>query len=97
MICCCTYCNGWFATQSAGHAVCALTLAIQLFFDTGLAGCHVPQAYLSKAGEEVVKGGHLNSVLGVFQRLIASKVCKRPCCICGSIAHLLAATGQQPS
>lgn len=31
------------------------------------------QAYLSKAGDEVVKGGHLLPLLGVFQKLIASK------------------------
>jgi exportin-2 (importin alpha re-exporter) len=31
------------------------------------------QAYLAKAGDEVVKGGHLNALLGVFQKLIASK------------------------
>lgn len=31
------------------------------------------QAYLAKAPEEVVKNGHLVSVLGVFQKLIASK------------------------
>jgi len=31
------------------------------------------QAYLSKASDEVVKGGHLVAVLGVFQKLIASK------------------------
>ncbi|KAL6747498.1 Cse1-domain-containing protein [Haematococcus lacustris] len=31
------------------------------------------QAYLSKAGEEVVAGGHLVALLGVFQKLIASK------------------------
>ena len=32
-----------------------------------------PQAYLTKAGEEVVGGGHLLPLLGVFQKLIASK------------------------
>lgn len=32
-----------------------------------------PQAYLSKAGKEVVKGGHLLPLLGVFQKLVASK------------------------
>jgi exportin-2 (importin alpha re-exporter) len=31
------------------------------------------QAYLLKAGEEVMKGGHLLPLLGVFQKLIASK------------------------
>lgn len=31
------------------------------------------QAYLSKAGDEVVKGNHLLPLLGVFQKLIASK------------------------
>lgn len=31
------------------------------------------QAYLSKAGDEVVKGGHLLPLLGVFQKLVASK------------------------
>ncbi|KAG1661631.1 hypothetical protein FOA52_002861 [Chlamydomonas sp. UWO 241] len=31
------------------------------------------KAYLSKAGEEMIKGGHLNALLGVFQKLIASK------------------------
>jgi len=33
------------------------------------------QAYLTKAPAEVVSGGHLVAVLGVFQKLIASKVC----------------------
>ncbi|GIL79702.1 hypothetical protein Vretimale_12351 [Volvox reticuliferus] len=31
------------------------------------------QAYLTKAGDEVVAGGHLVAVLGVFQKLIASR------------------------
>lgn len=33
----------------------------------------IVQAYLSKAGDEVVAGGHLLPLLGVFQKLIASK------------------------
>jgi len=32
------------------------------------------QAYLSKAPGEITSGGHLVAVLGVFQKLIASKV-----------------------
>ncbi len=32
-----------------------------------------PQAYLEKAAGEVVSGGHLEGVLGVFQKLLASK------------------------
>mmetsp|Transcript_33790 Transcript_33790/g.100617 ORF Transcript_33790/g.100617 Transcript_33790/m.100617 type:complete len:935 (-) Transcript_33790:308-3112(-) len=31
------------------------------------------QAYLCKAGDEIVMGGHLMALLGVFQKLIASK------------------------
>ena len=31
------------------------------------------QAYLTKAGTEVVAGGHLAAVLGVFQKLLSSK------------------------
>jgi len=33
----------------------------------------VRQAYLEKAPAEVVAGGHLGAVLGVFQKLLASK------------------------
>lgn len=33
-----------------------------------------PQAYLVKAGGEVVSGGHLVPVLGVFQKLLSSRV-----------------------
>lgn len=32
------------------------------------------QAYLAKAGPDIVSGGHLLAILGVFQKLIASKV-----------------------
>ena len=32
------------------------------------------QAYLEKAPGEIVSGGHLEGVLGVFQKLLASKV-----------------------
>jgi exportin-2 (importin alpha re-exporter) len=37
------------------------------------------QAYLAKAGDLVVSGGHLPPLLGVFQKLIASKVCVSLC------------------
>jgi CAS/CSE protein, C-terminus len=35
--------------------------------------CLSPQAYLEKAPGEVVSGGHLEAVLGVFQKLLASR------------------------
>jgi exportin-2 (importin alpha re-exporter) len=31
------------------------------------------QAYLLKGGRQIVQANHLNSILGIFQKLIASK------------------------
>lgn len=34
---------------------------------------------MAKAGADVAKGGHMASVLGVFQKLLSSKVCVCAC------------------
>jgi hypothetical protein len=44
------------------------------------------QAYLAKASTEVVSGGHLVAVLGVFQKLLASRV--RACYYTFRHAHM---------
>ncbi len=48
------------------------------------------QAYLLKASNEVVAGGHLLALLGVFQKLISSKV---RVSLCVSIAECGAGSG----
>jgi hypothetical protein len=64
-----TLLDRFFSPFSRLHSSSSLTPLLDPFLCLSLA----LQAYLHKAGFEVVKGGHLVPLLGVFQKLISSK------------------------